>query len=29
MDLLAFLVAGGDPRHECFTHERGCMYEDD
>ncbi|MDA0378841.1 MAG: heme-binding protein [Bacteroidetes bacterium] len=24
MDLLAFLLSGGDPSHPCYTHEQGC-----
>lgn len=26
-DIMAFLLSGGDPEHECYTHERGCLYD--
>ena len=24
MDIMAFLLSGGDPGHNCYTHEGGC-----
>ena len=29
MDIMAYLLSGGDPEHECYTHERGCLYDED
>jgi len=29
MDIMAFLLSGGDPEHQCYTHEGGCDGETD
>lgn len=28
-DIMAYLLAGGDPEHPCFTHENGCEGKDE
>lgn len=29
MDIMAYLLSGGDPEHPCYTHEHGCLYDED
>ena len=29
MDIMAFLLSGGDPEHQCYTHERGCLFDEE
>ncbi len=29
MDMMAYLLSGGNPDHECYTHKRGCRYDED
>ena len=29
MDIMAYLLSGSDPEHPCYTHERGCLWDED